>query len=209
MITARKRTGIEINPGLCNSNSSFSRPMLDVRLSPISRSFASAAALALSDLASAARILSCAAGSLAACRSALSLAAFAVSVATIFCCALFTVSGYVMVGDTSTSRMPVRVPTIIPSTMPPVLQRFQNNVSSTQGIDRRRHREYQRHQMGDVLALGDDVDGDRDRADDHRRDPRRTHLLLRRDVLFPDDAHVDCVAPTFIAAPMFRKSVST
>ncbi len=36
-------------------------------------------------------------------------------------------------GDTSTSPIAVSVPTIMPSTMPPVLQRFQNSVSSTQG----------------------------------------------------------------------------
>ena len=38
-----------------------------------------------------------------------------------------------MFGDTSTNPIAVSVPTIIPSTMPPVLQRFQNNVSSTHG----------------------------------------------------------------------------
>ncbi len=36
-------------------------------------------------------------------------------------------------GDTSTSPIADSVPTIMPSTMPPVLQRFQKSVSSTHG----------------------------------------------------------------------------
>ncbi len=89
-----------------------------------------------------------------------------------------------MFGDTSTSTIAENVPTIIPSTMPPVLQRFQNSVSSTHGkFAEDATANAKRDEVSDVLALGRDTDGDRQRADDDRRDARRLDLLGRRDVL--------------------------
>ena len=97
-----------------------------------------------------------------------------------------------MLGETSTRPMAVSVPTIMPSTMPPVLQRFQYSVSSTHGkLAGGRDGERQRHEVRDVLPLGRDADRDGHRADDHRGDARRLDLLLRRHVLAADHADLE------------------
>ena len=124
-MTAIKPRGIEINPGLRNSNHGFSRPTSDVS-SPLRRSrFALAVATSFCAAAIPFAIFVLATSSGAPARSALSFASRAGAASTTFCAAAFTAFGYVMFGEARTRPIAVNVPTIMPSTMPPVLQRFQ------------------------------------------------------------------------------------
>ncbi len=108
-----------------------------------------------------------------------------------------------MFGDTSTRPIAVSVPTIMPSTMPPVLQFFQNSVSSTHGKfadDATANASATRWAtfwplaaMPMVIAIAPTID---------RRDARRLDLLLRRHVSLR-------ITPTYRSCAIAEAAAST
>ena len=193
-ITARKPSGIEMRPGLRRSNAGFSRPTIDVRSLPISLILASAAPFAFSDLAIAALSLSCAGASVAAARSALAFARFAGLGGDDL---LLRRLDRERVGQVRRDQHQPdgrqRADDHAEHDAAGVAALPEQRQQHAREVGRRRDRERQRHQVGDVLPLGQDADRDRHRADDDRGDARRPHLLLRRHVVLADHADVEVV----------------
>ena len=77
------------------------------------------------------------------------------------------------------------------------------SAARTGRLARRRDRERERDEMRDVLALGENADHDRQRADDERADARGAHLLLRAVACSP------LMTPTQMSCDIAEAAAST